>query len=44
MKKFLRGIYIFIKGVSYARVASFHARRGDHDRALHIMKEFAKCK
>jgi hypothetical protein len=44
MKKFFRHIYIFFKGIAYARHASMHARMGDHKRAIAIMEEFDKCK
>jgi hypothetical protein len=44
MKKLLRGIYIFFKGIGYARYASMHARMGDHKRAIEIMKEYEQCK
>ncbi len=44
MKKTLRGIYLFFKGIGYARAASMHARMGDHKKAIEIMKEFEQCK
>jgi hypothetical protein len=44
MKNFLRGVYVIIKGIGYARAAAFHARQGDHKRANQIMEEYAKCK
>jgi hypothetical protein len=44
MKKFLRSVYIFFKGIGYARAASMHARMGDHKKAVEIMKEYEKCR
>ncbi len=44
MKKVLRGMYIFLKGLGYARHASMYARMGNHKKAAEIMKEFEKCK
>ena len=44
MKSFFRSVYIFFKGIGYARAASMHARMGDHKKAVEIMKEYEKCK
>ena len=44
MKKFFRSVYLFFKGIGYARAASMHARMGDHKKAVEIMKEYEKCK
>jgi|NOAtaT_6_FD_contig_121_402644_length_2430_multi_4_in_0_out_0_6 hypothetical protein len=44
MKKILRGVYIFFKGIGYARAASVQARMGNHKKAVELMEEFSKCK
>ena len=44
MKKFFRSVYLFFKGIGYARAASMHARMGDHKKAVEIMKEYEKCR
>jgi len=44
MKKILRAVYVFFKGIGYARAASFHARVGNHEKAIAIMEEYSRCK
>ncbi len=44
MKNFFRGIYLFFKGIGYARAAAMHARLGDHKKATEIMNEYYRCK
>jgi hypothetical protein len=44
LKKFLRKIYVFLKGFGYARAAAVQARMGNRERAAEIMNEYAKCK
>jgi len=44
MKKFLRNIYVVLKGVGYARAAAEKARMGDREGAIALMAEYEKCK
>lgn len=44
MKKFLRKIYVILKGIGYARLAAERARAGDRKGAVAVMDEYSKCK
>ncbi len=44
MKKFLRNIYLIMKGFGYARAAAEAARSGNRERAVQLMQEYEKCK
>lgn len=44
MKTIFRKFYVIMKGFGYARAAAFHARQGNRERAIEIMKEYDKCK
>lgn len=44
MKKFLRNIYLVMKGFGYARAAANAARNGDRKKAVELMQEYERCK
>lgn len=44
MKKFLRNVYIIMKGFGYARAAANAARAGDRKKAIELMQEYERCK
>jgi hypothetical protein len=44
MKKFLRNVYLVMKGFGYARAAANAARNGNREKAVQLMQEYDKCK
>jgi hypothetical protein len=44
MTKFLKSVYVVLKGIGYARAAADAARNGNHEKATKLMQEYGKCK